>query len=564
MRTHTVRVPWRNALLRIAELGESLRAKRGAGVILAAWVALTLLQHAYHERWRDEGQAWLIARDSPTPAALVHALGYEGSPGVWHFILYPFAHAGSPYWVMSAVHSAIAFLAVALLVFASPFSMAENAMLVFGYFLLYRYNIVARSYVLSTLFLFLIAATYSSRRERPGLHALLLGLLANTNIHSGIISVAFAALFLWETLTARPMERLRAASFGIIYAIGLGVALYQVIPPSDLQPTLAAWKFPAEAEDWSTAWATLKHLPHAFCPVPEALPRMGLPAATIRWLWAKAPTVGFCCFLATLALLWRSRRLLAIYGALTAGLTLVWLFKYPGFIWHHGLVVMAFVSLAWIIVAAERAPRRTSKDADTVRLPTGPWRLRWLLPAVLSFQLVAGPLVVVKEIDREYSAGKRTAAFLEDEGWMRDDTLVAVFPCHMGAAILPYARDASKRFYYAEYDRMGSYTVWNRQTDSSEVLPIEVVAERILHAAKQRGARRTLLVLQHSPNNVRPELLDGRFRLQASFTGTQTDESFDLYELDAATVADLGPPIPHDIEDPDLPRTYVTSPRGLY
>ena len=42
-----------------------------------------------HEMWRDEIQAWLIARDCKPPIELIKVLkNYEGHPGLWHFGLF--------------------------------------------------------------------------------------------------------------------------------------------------------------------------------------------------------------------------------------------------------------------------------------------------------------------------------------------------------------------------------------------------------------------------------------------------------------------------------------------
>ena len=43
----------------------------------------------HHEMWRDEIQAWLIARDSASPIEVLYHLNrYDGHPGLWHLCLY--------------------------------------------------------------------------------------------------------------------------------------------------------------------------------------------------------------------------------------------------------------------------------------------------------------------------------------------------------------------------------------------------------------------------------------------------------------------------------------------
>ena len=59
---------------------------------------------SHHEMWRDEIQAWLLARDSASVFELFAHLKYEGHPGIWHLCLMPLTrithspchHAGIP------------------------------------------------------------------------------------------------------------------------------------------------------------------------------------------------------------------------------------------------------------------------------------------------------------------------------------------------------------------------------------------------------------------------------------------------------------------------------------
>ena len=52
-----------------------------------------------HEMYLDEGQAWLITRDSAGLFDLVHHLRYEGHPAFWYLVLYLPAHIFPRYMV---------------------------------------------------------------------------------------------------------------------------------------------------------------------------------------------------------------------------------------------------------------------------------------------------------------------------------------------------------------------------------------------------------------------------------------------------------------------------------
>src|SRR5262245_42119218 len=58
------------------------------GAVAVAIAAVT----ARHEMFRDELQAWLIARDSHSLPDLFHNMRYEGHPAVWQMLLYFPAH----------------------------------------------------------------------------------------------------------------------------------------------------------------------------------------------------------------------------------------------------------------------------------------------------------------------------------------------------------------------------------------------------------------------------------------------------------------------------------------
>ena len=90
-------------------------------VILITYGAALLFTIFHHEPWRDEAQAWLIARDIPL-FSLFNQMQYEGSPALWHIIIMPFAKLGFPYITINLVHFLIIYLAAAVFVYKSPFS----------------------------------------------------------------------------------------------------------------------------------------------------------------------------------------------------------------------------------------------------------------------------------------------------------------------------------------------------------------------------------------------------------------------------------------------------------
>ena len=63
----------------------------------------------HHEMWRDEMQAWLIARDAPSVFELFTILKkYEGHPSVWHLGLYVLQFFTNSPIIMQVYHLIIA------------------------------------------------------------------------------------------------------------------------------------------------------------------------------------------------------------------------------------------------------------------------------------------------------------------------------------------------------------------------------------------------------------------------------------------------------------------------
>ncbi len=160
----------RNALIQASALA-----------IYAAWV-IVIGQH--HEPWFDETQAWVLARDTPLGSLFSHALRYEGTPGLWHALLWLAARAGLPVAAMGWIAAACAIGGAAVIVQRAPFPLPLRIGLLASYFPGYQYSVVARSYCLDLLLVPLAAMLFARRVERPWRYALVIALLANTNAFS--------------------------------------------------------------------------------------------------------------------------------------------------------------------------------------------------------------------------------------------------------------------------------------------------------------------------------------------------------------------------------------------
>ncbi len=202
--------------------------------IFFVWGIVCLLTIFLHEPWRDEVQAWLIAK-AYSPAKIFHEMRYEGHFVPWFYLVFPFAKLGFPAISLNLLSFCIMGACVALLLFRSPFNIYAKAACVFALPMLYYYPVVSRCYCLYALAVLLIACYFKKRTEHPFLYALFLGLLANSHAYAeGLVAILTAeALFTdiilpWKTLTLSERKR-RFAAMGLVCLLVL-VAFCQVAP----------------------------------------------------------------------------------------------------------------------------------------------------------------------------------------------------------------------------------------------------------------------------------------------------------------------------------------------
>lgn len=156
----------------------------------------------FHEPWFDEAQSWAIARSGTIKEILFEIPHYEGHPSLWHLILVPFAKLGAPYELsLAVVNIFFMTLAVAVLLFKSPFPKLIRCLLPFNFFLFYQYGVVSRPYCILVLAIFLAAVCYKNRNEHPVKYLLCLALMCAVHSYGIIIAGCLCIVWLIEIFT---------------------------------------------------------------------------------------------------------------------------------------------------------------------------------------------------------------------------------------------------------------------------------------------------------------------------------------------------------------------------
>lgn len=380
-------------------------------VTLCLYMGLLAWAIPHHKPWADEAQAWQIARTLPL-GQIFRLLSYEGHPGLWYLCLWVLSRLHVSYFGMRCFAAAIGFLGVAVLVTTSPFPRFIKLLLPFTFYLAFQYAIVARSYVLAPLLLFLCAYFWPQRLQRPLSIALCLGLLANVALHAAVISGGLAIVYLidlWLGRREHPMgvPGVRLYSAAALLLVLYGTSIWAALPAKDasgaglvVRPNLAQ-KEVVEAQQ--------SQLPPRY---PRAEPENG---SSVQWLAWKVETrlaeltegliqpfwLG-CVFwvLLTWKLFW-TRKLHYLIPAVF----LVVLSHVYAFFWHSGLMLPCVIALLWMTWPAQQVPFR--------KLPLYEQLPLLMLLLIAAEQISWAEFAFEFDHEHDYGSGAATAAFLK-------------------------------------------------------------------------------------------------------------------------------------------------------
>ena len=167
--------------------------------LLAFSVLFNFIMIFHHENWRDEAQAWLIAKEL-NPIELFDVLSYEGHPCLWFLLLMSFAKLGFPYITINIISFILVSAAAVIFVRYAPFNKITVAVIIISPMFVYFCAVFGRSYSLAAFLITLLAWQYKKRYEHPFMYFAVLALLIQTHIL--IIGMAFAvcAVHFFEVL----------------------------------------------------------------------------------------------------------------------------------------------------------------------------------------------------------------------------------------------------------------------------------------------------------------------------------------------------------------------------
>jgi hypothetical protein len=440
--------------------------------ILGVFAVALLVLLWRHEMWRDELQAWLLARDSTSLVDLWRNSRYEGHPLLWHVLLFPLTRLFSTPEVMKFLHWLIAVGAATVVMFRAPFPALIRGALIFSYLPLYEYGVISRSYGLTMLGVWLFCALL--HRSRSSLWPAGGGVIAANASVMGVLLTAALLPALW---LRKPGSRRRAAAVLLIF--GALVACVQAIPEDDYE----------HARGWHFYWDSFRVSYVASGFVTAVIPLLNNDLHfwnSSKWFPWPAPgqspsitvlvvaLVGLVSVLGVIT--WAVQRSFVTVAMWIAGSIALIGFayvKFPGAIRHHGFFWVLLVATIWMAVDAEVVSRRLATA---------------VLTPVLLVSLAASAIAAWWDWRAPFSGARCAAANIRERGV---DTLPIVGGVDWAASgVAAYLPD--RQLYYPAKRGPGSFIIWNlERLRQQDLTPLDLVRET---AAQDRGNGAVLLI----------------------------------------------------------------------
>lgn len=467
--------------------------------------------------WRDEIQAWLIARDSATISQLLTNLKYEGHPGLWHLLITPLTRWFEPPESIQYVHWLIATASIYLLNRFSPFTWPQKTLLTFSYFLFYEYALISRNYALGVFFIFLFCTLFRNYRKYTLLIAGTLFLLS----HTSILGLIFSAVALVTVIidlyftgknnqTADAKPKFQWVSIGIVIT-GIVTAYIQIKPPADTG-LATVWRF---YPDTAIFKETVSTLINAYFPIPKF---------TIHYwntryfhsVYFFGPLAFLTFFLFAKSLAKKPAAEVLLIGVTIASLAFFYT-KYSGMLRHHGFLFIALIAAFWI------APFCACKNQSETSRPSFRSRLaKQALSFILIIHATGGLLAAYLDARHSFSGAREAARFIRSNSL--ENLPIIANPSPQTSTIAGFLVNA--QFFYPETGKVGSFVIWNNQRSA-------VVDDTALEFAKYFAFKHTDGALFICNKALSPSLIN-RFHLEAIYsteTSVVDDEQFFIYRL---------------------------------
>ncbi len=360
----------------------------------------------HHEMWRDELQAWSIARDSTNFLDLYKNLRYEGTPGLWHLCLFFLSRVTRNPVVMQIFHFLIASVTTALILYKTKLPSILKAFYIVGYFSLFEYGVISRNYALGLLFAVLVAIEMAKNSQNYIKMAVFAVFMGFTSIHGLLLSVCVIPYILIDNTKTFKLQgfidTLRKSLLPIaIIVLGIALSYLSALPPKDGTPNELFRTY----KDKKLFMETFSSMWYSYVPIP--IERVNFWNSNLVTNLSTSFQLSVALLFITATLLIKRPKLLVFYLSSTFLILFFSYTKFSGTLRHWGHLYVAFLM---VLTAFYGKNETTNTRLNTAHK----WVFTLFVSSVFITQAFAGVKAMRLEIMYPFSAGKETAKFISE------------------------------------------------------------------------------------------------------------------------------------------------------
>lgn len=483
--------------------------------VLALYITFLVISVMTHEMWRDELEAWGMARDSHSFAELQQNSSSALHPMLWYLTLYGLSHFTRQPEAMQVAHAFFAIVAVYVFLRYSSFKKIHKVLFVLGYFMIYEYSVISRNYCQGVLLAFCVCALWPQRARRLVAISLLLLLLANINLFGLMLSLAFAFTLAVEYVST-PEFRRDAGKLSQLIGLALVMlgALFYVLTVVVYRHGITWMASPwTQGFDADRLSKTFQLAGRAFVPIPYLFVWQTNFLSTL-------PTFHLLLSLGVIAFslfaLIRRKLAMLLYGAMMFEMFFFGYMRHFCEIRHQGHLYLTFICAMWI--SAYYVPREPKSNFVKLALSSEHRIREVFLYGVLLVQVCLGFHACVMDWEYPFSQSGAVAEYLKKNNLA--DKFIMAEPDWGGE---PIAILLDRQFYYFRGERMGSYVIWDTKRSGGVQWgenPLNM--EKVLPVLNSQKDAILITIQPVQGNNIYP---------LARFAGALTDEQYFVYSV---------------------------------
>ncbi len=448
------------------------RQKRTDLLLVFPFIVLFLVQLSHHQMWRDELNAWGIAVASPDIKTLFEYIHYEGHPSLWYLLLWFASRWTSSPAAMKCVEAVIGASIYLFIAIRSPFSRLEKVLLFCSYYISFEYIVLSRMYSLCLLLSFVYANRRAVCPNRMISNAVLLGLLANTDMMGVLLSLPLLVEYGLDRMESRRESRhpsgAQILKAGLVYLALLAFAVWSLKLAPDISWRTTGRMFEHAYSAPHFLQAAIFYIVVPWWPLGKNVPLNywdpSDPSPELLWL---APVILGAYYL----LFCRDRNLCLLVILVVAVAVSFGHLIYMGSTRHGGVTLLAVLVALWI-----QRYRRTS--------------VPFLAFALLGISAVAGATAAVTQWHHPFSNAPATAQWLRDHG-LQSAVLVGT----PDTSVAGVAEELQRPMYFLDCSCSDSFLLFANRRDN---FSWDQIPQRLTLAAQQLRAPEMILLVSHA------------------------------------------------------------------